>query len=107
MNTFAKLGSVLAAGALSLGALAAATPAAQAAQPAQAAQAANCVRVDHWTGRVSQTVKVTNNCTYRISFQVKRVGPDSPCFLVNGNGYGRTYQWARYANFQGIRWNCA
>ncbi|GAA3427965.1 hypothetical protein ACWDTT_10975 [Streptosporangium sandarakinum] len=80
---------------------------ASAAAPTSAqARAANCVRVSHSSGYVTQTVKVTNNCTSTVSFSVRRVGPDSPCFIVGPNRW-RSYKWGNGLNYQGIRWNCS
>ncbi len=66
----------------------------------------SCARVDHSSGYITQTVKVTNNCSYTVSFSVRRQGPDSPCYIVRPGGW-RTYKWANGLNYQGIRWNCS
>ncbi|MEU9831749.1 hypothetical protein AB0D67_09415 [Streptosporangium sp. NPDC048047] len=70
------------------------------------ARAANCVHVSHSSGYVTQTVKVTNDCASTISFSVRRVGPDSPCFIVGPHRW-RSYKWGNGLNYQGIRWNCS
>ncbi|MEV7009677.1 hypothetical protein [Streptosporangium sp. NPDC051022] len=122
MNNMIKLSTAIVAGALSLGALS--TAPAQAA-PAQAASAQTvhsqaalaqtafsgaamgCAKVEHWTGRVTQSVRVTNNCGYTISFQVKRRGPDPRCTVLTDR-HSYTWQWTRWGGqWQGIRWNCA
>ncbi len=66
----------------------------------------SCARVDHSSGIVTQTVKVTNNCRYTVSFSVRRVGQNSPCYIVRP-GHWRTYKWANGLNYQGITWNCS
>ncbi|XVQ82456.1 hypothetical protein ACQP2K_26795 [Microbispora siamensis] len=98
-------------GALTLSAAALLTVAAAAQAGAASAapasvSAASCARVNHSTGYVTQTVKVTNNCGYTVSFSVRRVGPDSPCYIVRPGHY-RTYKWGNGLNYQGIRWNCS
>lgn len=99
MKTIVKLSSVVVAGVLSLGTVGAV--------PAQAAAAPGCAKVKHWTGRVTQSVKVTNNCGHTISFQIKRRGPDPRCTVL-ANGRSSTWQWTRWGGqWQGIRWNCA
>lgn len=102
MKTMIKLSGVVAAGVLSLSAFGAAP-----AQAATVSAAPGCATVKHWTGRVTQSVRVTNNCKYTISFQVKRRGPDPRCtVLASGRSY--TWQWTRWGGqWQGIRWNCA
>ncbi|WP_214325043.1 hypothetical protein [Nonomuraea sediminis] len=99
------IGTAAAAAAISLGALGA-TPA-QATTATSAAAASWCVSVQHWTGKVTQTVKVTNNCNYAVSYQVKRRGPDPSCVVLQPGG-SHWNQWTRYfAQWQGIRWWCA
>ncbi|MFG1702767.1 hypothetical protein ACFLIM_06210 [Nonomuraea sp. M3C6] len=107
MNTMIKLSTAIAAGALSLGALSAAPVQAATTGATAAGTAAGCAKVEHWTGRVTQSVRVTNRCGRTISYQVKRRGPDPRCtVLANGRSY--TWQWTRWGGqWQGIRWNCA
>ncbi|SEM73167.1 hypothetical protein [Nonomuraea pusilla] len=114
MRTITRIGTAVAAGAIALGALGAAPAQAdgQATTGAQTTAAASaalggCAAVKHWTGRVTQSVRVTNNCSYTISFQVKRRGPDPRCTVLAPHR-SATAQWSRWgAQWQGIRWNCA
>ncbi|MGN9837107.1 hypothetical protein ACTMTI_03175 [Nonomuraea sp. H19] len=103
-----KLSTAIVAGALSLGALSAApAQAVTTGATAAGAAAAGCAKVEHWTGRATQSVRVTNNCGYTISYQVKRRGPDPRCTIL-ADGQSRTWQWTRWGGqWQGIRWNCA
>ncbi|MEU6999299.1 hypothetical protein [Nonomuraea sp. NPDC046570] len=103
MKAITKLATVVAGSALALGTLAMA-PAGAA--TANTAAGAGCAQVEHWKGRISQTVRVTNRCGYTISFRVRRTGPDSRCYLL-ANNRAQSYQWGRGLNFQGINWNCA
>jgi hypothetical protein len=73
---------------------------------AAARRGPSCARVEHSSGIVTQTVKVTNNCRSTISFSVRRVGQNSPCYIVRP-GHWRTYKWANGLNYQGITWNCS
>jgi hypothetical protein len=103
-----RLGAAAATLALSVGALVLTTAPASASvtMPDRSLQGPACAKVEHWNGSVSQTVKVTNNCSYVISYVVNRVGRDSPCIVLNP-GEWQTFQWPRYGlPFQGISWNC-
>jgi hypothetical protein len=88
---------------------AAAAPSSAVASSAAVAAAARvpaCIKVSHTVGLATQTVYVRNRCRWTtVSFVVRRVGPDSPCFILRPHHY-RSYKWARYGAFQGIRWNC-
>jgi hypothetical protein len=90
--------------------VAAAAPDAHRAVPATAAAAEllghSCAKVEHWTGTITQSVRVTNNCSYTFSYRVRRTGPDSPCIILDP-GESATYQWGRGLDFQGIAWDCA
>ncbi|MBX6385214.1 MAG: hypothetical protein IRZ07_19965 [Microbispora sp.] len=86
--------------------IAAAAQAGAASAAPASVRAASCARVTHTSGYITQTVKVTNHCRYTISFSVRRVGPDSPCYIVRP-GYYRSYKWSNGLNYQGIRWNCS
>ncbi|MTD54318.1 hypothetical protein [Amycolatopsis pithecellobii] len=117
------LGAAALAGAASAGSLA---PAAQAAVSSQtgvvqagsapvltaaatatpAAAKPSCVNVRHTVGTATQTVYVTNNCSYTVSFVVHRVGPDSPCLHAGPHGGSRSYKWANGLNYQGISFGC-
>jgi hypothetical protein len=76
----------------------AATATSVAAQP-------SCVNVRHTAGILTQTVYVTNNCSYTVSFVVHRVGPDSPC-LHAAPHETRSYKWANGLNYQGTTFGC-
>jgi hypothetical protein len=74
--------------------------------PSAAQAAPDCVDVDHWSGVITQTVKVTNNCPSRVSFIVHRVGPDSPCLHASAFGGWRSYTWGNGLNYQGTTFGC-
>jgi len=90
--------------------LTAATPASADAAATRSVSAvgsgSGCARVDHSSGIATQTVRVTNNCSYTISFSVRRVGQNSPCYIVRPHHW-RSYKWANGLNYQGITWNCS
>lgn len=84
-------------------------PSAQAAPLAANAPLAapSCATVRHTVGTITQTVRVTNNCSYRVSFRVRiALHQDSPCYIVQPHHW-RSVKWSRAQAFQGISWNCA
>jgi hypothetical protein len=87
------------------GAFTALAPVAVAAMETPAAAPPSCVKVRHTVGTITQTVYVTNNCSYTVSFVVHRVGPDSPCLHATPNSW-RSYEWANGLNYQGITFGC-
>ncbi|MFF0309478.1 hypothetical protein ACFYSC_18800 [Streptosporangium sp. NPDC004379] len=67
--------------------------------------APKCVRYSHSSGIITQTVTVENRCPYTVSFSIRKVGLDSPCYIVRP-GKGKWFKWANGVDFQGIRWGC-
>jgi len=76
--------------------------------PAQAARLAGpaCAPVSHWVSGHTQTVSITNRCSYTVTAKVRRIGPDGPCWILRP-GYRASMTWGRPFAFQGIQWNCA
>jgi hypothetical protein len=99
LGTLGRVRSWIAATAalVSLGLTALAPSAAQARPP--------CVDVEHTVGTITQTVTVTNNCSYTVSFVIHRAGPDSPC-LHASPGTSRGMRWTRAAAYQGTTYDC-
>ncbi|WP_378784865.1 hypothetical protein ACFMQL_05985 [Nonomuraea fastidiosa] len=56
---------------------------------------------------MTHKVQVLNNCSYSVTYQVKRRGPDSDCLTLAPYQH-RISWWQRWGRqYQGIRWWCA
>ncbi|MFI6909648.1 hypothetical protein ACIBKY_50895 [Nonomuraea sp. NPDC050394] len=60
----------------------------------------SCAKVKHTTGITSQTVKVTNNCSYGVAWYVDKEGPNSVCFYT-GPGRWQSHKWRKIDAYHG------
>lgn len=61
----------------------------------------SCTTVRQTSGITTQTVYVTNNCSYSVGYYVDKEGPNSRCFFVNANGGKSSYQWTKRDVYHG------
>jgi hypothetical protein len=78
-----------------------AAPATPAAPEAKAATALpGCFSVRHTTGIATQTVYVSNRCSYGVRWYIDREGPNSPCYYT-GPGRSSSVRWRKNDAYHG------
>ncbi|MGW0804952.1 hypothetical protein [Nonomuraea sp. NPDC002799] len=60
----------------------------------------SCVSYRHTTGAITQTVYLTNNCSYGLGWYVDKEGPNSSCYHASA-GASRKYKWGRADAYHG------
>ncbi|MFI6094947.1 hypothetical protein ACIA8G_05300 [Lentzea sp. NPDC051213] len=69
------------------------------------AAAPDCAVVKHEAATASQSLTVTNRCTYQVHFRIRTAESLTGCKTLNPGGI-TTYRWPLKDAYQGIEWNC-
>lgn len=66
----------------------------------------DCTVVEHEVATASQSLTVTNRCSYQIHFRVRTVERLTACRTLGPGGIA-TYRWPLEDAYRGLDWNCA